>query len=122
MGSRVGKVGLFRQSQIRGILIELHFRLLIGCVCASFEFRMKTTQYFEFTRKRPDRSMILDEWILSAINNPEDQVIQSDGRIRRWTWVNELSKYLRVILLEDGITVYNAFFDRDYKRRKKHEN
>ncbi len=54
--------------------------------------------------------MILDEWILSAINNPEDQVIQSDGRIRRWTWVNELSKYLRVVLLEDGITVHNAFF------------
>ena len=44
---------------------------------------MKTTQYFEFTRKRPDRSMILDEWILSAINDPEDQEIQSDGRIRR---------------------------------------
>ena len=103
-------------------MIGLHFRLLIGCVCTSFEFRMKTTQYFEFTRKRPDRSMILDEWILSAINNPEDQVIQSDGRIRRWTWVNELSKYLRVVLLEDGITVHNAFFDRDYKRRKKHEN
>ena len=96
--------------------------MLIRCVCASFEFRMKTTQYFEFTRKRPDRSMILDEWILSAINDPADQVIQSDGRIRRWTWVNELSKYLRVVLLEDGITVHNAFFDRDYKRRKKHEN
>ena len=96
--------------------------MLTACVCASFEFRMKTTQYFEFTRKRPDRSMILDEWILSAINDPEDQVIQSDGRIRRWTWVNELSKYLRVVLLEDGITVHNAFFDRDYKRRKKHEN
>jgi hypothetical protein len=83
---------------------------------------MKTTQYFEFTRKRPDRSMILDKWILSAVNDPEDQEIQSDGRIRRWTWVNELSKYLRVVLLEDGITVHNAFFDRDYKRRKKHEN
>ena len=96
--------------------------MLTACVCASFEFRMKTTQYFEFTRKRPDRSMILDKWILSAVNDPEDQEIQSDGRIRRWTWVNELSKYLRVVLLEDGITVHNAFFDRDYKRRKKHEN
>ena len=103
-------------------MIGVHFRLLIARVCASFEFRMKMTQYFEFTRKRPDRSMILDEWILSAINDPEDQVIQSDGRIRRWTWVNELSKYLRVVLLEDGITVHSAFFDRDYKRRKKHEN
>ena len=103
-------------------MIVVHFRLLIARLCASIEFRMKMTQYFEFTRKRPNRSMILDEWILSAINDPEDQVIQSDGRIRRWTWVNELSKYLRVVLLEDGITVHNAFFDRDYKRRKKHEN
>ena len=66
--------------------------------------------------------MILDEWILSAINAAEDQLIQSDGRIRRWTWVNELSKYLRVVLPDDGINVHNAFFDRDYKRRKKHEN
>jgi len=84
----------------RGLNFDMStFRLLIRCVCASFEFRMKTTQYFEFTKKRPDRSMILDEWILSAINEPEDQLIQSDGRIRRWTWVNELSKYLRVVLL-----------------------
>ena len=64
--------------------------------------------------------MILDESV-SMINDPEDQVIQSDGRIRRWTWVNELSKYLRVVLLEDGLTVHNAFFDRA-GRRKKYEN
>jgi hypothetical protein len=36
--------------------------------------------------------------------------------------VNELSKYLRLVLLEAEGTVHNAFFDRDYKRRKKHEN
>jgi len=46
---------------------------------------MKTTAYFRYTRSRPDRAGILEEWIL------------------------------RVILLEDGETVHNAFFDRDFR-------
>ena len=29
--------------------------------------------------------------------------------------LTEVNKYLRVILLEDGITVHNAFFDRSYR-------
>jgi hypothetical protein len=29
----------------------------------------------------------------------------------------ETGKYLRVILLEDGETVHNAFFDRSYKEK-----
>jgi hypothetical protein len=32
-----------------------------------------------------------------------------------WTLVAEVDKYLRVILLEDGETVHNAFFDRSFK-------
>ncbi len=40
--------------------------------------------------------------------------IQSDGRIRRWTWIETEGKFLRVILLEDGETVHNAFFDRRF--------
>jgi len=39
----------------------------------------------------------------------------SDGRIKKWAKIKETDKYLRVILLEDGITVHNAFFDRSYK-------
>jgi hypothetical protein len=70
-------------------------------------------------RQRPDRMKIRDEWIESAIQDPQEEKVQTDGRIRRWTWVEEESKFLRVILLEDGVTVHNAFFDRDYKRRKK---
>lgn len=31
---------------------------------------MKTTQYFRYTRERPDRAMIKDEWIERAIQNP----------------------------------------------------
>ncbi|MCZ7566663.1 MAG: hypothetical protein M5U08_24995 [Burkholderiales bacterium] len=41
--------------------------------------------------------------------------MQADGRIRRWTQVPEMDgRYLRVILLEDGETVHNAFFDREF--------
>jgi len=43
-------------------------------------------------------------------------MIQEDGRIRRWAPIQETdNKYLRVILLSDGETVHNAFFDRGFK-------
>lgn len=76
---------------------------------------MKATQYFNYTRKRIDRVHIKTEWIQFVIENPEKTVIQSDGRIRKWAKILEAEKYLRVILLEDGETVHNAFFDRSYK-------
>jgi len=77
---------------------------------------MKTTQYFLYTRKRPDRVIIKDEWIMRVIQNPLREERQMDGRIRRWARVPEMdNRTLRVILLEDGETVHNAFFDRDFK-------
>jgi hypothetical protein len=42
-------------------------------------------------------------------------MVQADGRIRRWVRVPEMdNRYLRVILLSDGETVHNAFFDRRF--------
>jgi hypothetical protein len=76
---------------------------------------MKTTQYFEYTRTRSDRAVIKDSWIQYVINNPEKTQIQTDGRIRKWAKIEETNKYLRVILLEDGETIHNAFFDRSFK-------
>ena len=76
---------------------------------------MKFTQYFLYTRKRPDRSCIKDKWIQDAIDNPLRAEVQKDGRIRKWIYIEELGKYLRVILLSDGITVHNAFFDRNFQ-------
>lgn len=75
---------------------------------------MKYTQYFIHTRKRPDRAYIKDEWIEQVINNPVRSEIQSDGRIKKWAKIEDAGKYLRVILLEDGETVHNAFFDRKF--------
>ena len=79
---------------------------------------MKTTQYFDYTKKRPDRSQIKEDWIKFVIENPAKTEIQSDGRIRKWANISEVGKYLRIILLEDGETVHNAFFDRSYKEEK----
>ena len=77
---------------------------------------MKFTQYFHAMSQRPDRSAIDIEWIKRVIENPIKEVIQEDGRIRRWAMIEEAgSKYLRVILLADGETIHNAFFDRSFK-------
>ncbi len=76
---------------------------------------MKFTQYFLAMRLRPDRAMIRLEWIQRVVENPVKEVIQEDGRIRRWAPVEEMGgRYLRVILLPDGETVHNAFFDRSF--------
>ena len=76
---------------------------------------MKVTRYFEAVRTRPDRAIIRDEWILRAIEAPFREAIQTDGRIRRWIAIPEMeNRYLRVILLPDGETVHNAFFDRRF--------
>ena len=76
---------------------------------------MKVTAYFAAIRTRPDRATIRDEWIERAIRTPIHEQVQSDGRIRRWTEVEEMeNRYLRVVLLADGETVHNAFFDRRF--------
>lgn len=53
-----------------------------------------------------------DSWLLGEqLNPPLNFTKKEDGRIRKWSYVEETGKYLRVILLEDGEAVYNAFFD-----------
>lgn len=76
---------------------------------------MKFTRYFEAMRQRPDRSFIRIEWIQQVVSQPAKEVVQQDGRIRRWAKIAEMDeRYLRVILLPDGETVHNAFFDRSF--------
>ena len=57
-----------------------------------------------FLSQRADRRQIRPEWIEAVVAHPEREVIQADGRA------------LRVILLADGETVHNVFFDRRYKQ------
>ena len=79
------------------------------------EFAQPMTDYFrkDVMAKRPYIQM---EWCIRAIENPVRKEIQAeDGRIRHWTFVSELDRYLRVVTLQDGITIHNAFPDRRFK-------
>ena len=76
---------------------------------------MKTTRYFEeqVLRKRP---YLRREWILGILTAPIRREVQPDGRIRFWGTVAEFGgRVLRVVTLEDGETVHNAFPDRDFE-------
>lgn len=75
---------------------------------------MQTTDYFQndVMLKRP---YIKPELFLLALSNPIKREVQpTDGRIRHWVWIEELARYLRVVTLEDGITVHNAFLGRRF--------
>ena len=75
---------------------------------------MLTTRYFDeqVLRKRP---YLHPEWCERALRQPVRTLVQPDGRVRYWVYVDELGKYLRVVTLEDGVTVHNAFPDRDFE-------
>lgn len=73
------------------------------------------TRYFEnkILRKRPYLKI---EMCKKIIKNPMKKEIQPDKRIRFWGKVEELKgKYLRVVTLEDGFTIHNAFIDRGFE-------
>ena len=85
---------------------------------------MRTTAYFENSVlwRRP---YLRREWCERVRVNPEERQVQENGRISHWGYVPELAKalstesYLRVVTLEDGQTVHNAYPDRDFTRRRK---
>ena len=73
------------------------------------------TRYFENSvMARPDRRAIDPAMILSVLKHPHRTERQATGRIRHWGWVPELSRWVRVVTLEDGETVHTAFLDRDF--------
>lgn len=75
---------------------------------------MKTTLYFQSIHRRLDRAWIRLESIQRTLEMPEKETLQVDGRIRRWRRIPEAEgRVLRVVLLSDGETVHNAFFDRN---------
>jgi hypothetical protein len=50
--------------------------------------------------------------VLREVDAFHAQDVPAYGRIRRWGRINEAEgRYVRVILLPDGETVHNAFFD-----------
>ncbi|MBA7630344.1 hypothetical protein ES703_37866 [subsurface metagenome] len=75
----------------------------------------KFTDYFEkeVLRKRP---YIKKEWCIQVLENPIRVEEQEGNRFRFWGNVEQLEgRVLRVVTLEDKVTIHNAFPDRSYK-------
>ena len=73
------------------------------------------TEYFEkeVMRKRP---YLKKEWCIKVVENPLKVESQERNRFRFWGLIEELEgRVLRVVTLEDKITIHNAFPDRRYK-------
>jgi hypothetical protein len=73
------------------------------------------TEYFEkqVLRKRP---YIKKKWCIAVLENPIKMEKQENNRFRFWGVIEELEgRVLRVITLEDKLTIHNAFPDRGYK-------
>ena len=73
------------------------------------------TKYFEneVIRKRP---YLKKEWCIYVLENAIHSEPQEHNRYRFWAAVPELGdRYLRVVTLEDKMTVHNAFPDRGFK-------
>ena len=78
---------------------------------------VQTTRYFEeqVLRKRPYLRL---EWCTQVAAMPLRREVQPDGRIRCWGEVqaDDGLRVLRLVLLEDGVTLHNAFFDRNFRQ------
>lgn len=79
---------------------------------------MKFSTYFIPTRERKDRIDIKMEWIEHIFYSPLKEVVQDDDRIKR-VFIEEVGKYLGIVVLEDQAAIHNAFFDRSYKPVKQ---
>jgi hypothetical protein len=77
----------------------------------------KYTDYFEDEVLRK-RSYLKKEWCHYVIENGENgekSEPQEHNRYRFWARVTELEgRYLRVVTLDDRVTIHNAFPDRNY--------
>ncbi len=73
------------------------------------------TRYFEndVLRKRP---YIKKQWCIEIIENPIKMERQENNRFRYWGKIAEFEdRILRVVTLDDKLTIHNAFFDRSFK-------
>ena len=83
---------------------------------------MTTTRYFDeqVMRKRPYLTVELCRGVLAS---PLKSEVQADGRVRHWGPVSlpgePETRILRVVTLEDGETIHNAFLDRGYREDER---
>jgi hypothetical protein len=77
--------------------------------------KYRFTEYFEneVLRKRP---YLKKEWCMRALEYPIRSEPQENNRYRFWVEIPELEgRFLRVITVEDKMTIHNAFPDRRFK-------
>ncbi len=73
------------------------------------------TEYFENEVLRK-RSYLKKEWCVRVVENPLREERQEHNRVRFWAACPELDgRYLRIVTLEDKVTIHNAFPDRGFK-------
>lgn len=73
------------------------------------------TEYFEKEVMRK-RRYLKKEWCIQVIENPVKMEKQEENRYRFWGKIEEFEgRYLRVVTLEDKLTIHNAFPDRRFK-------
>lgn len=83
--------------------------------CISRQYgAVDTTDYYR-NRARFKHPELKDEWIEAAIASPSAIETQPDGRVRYYWWVDEVDRYIRVVL--DASARHNAFIDRGATRR-----
>ena len=73
------------------------------------------TEYFEreVLRKRP---YLRRDWCIAVVQHPVLVEPQEHNRVRFWGVVPEFGgRYLRVVTLEDRVTIHNAFPDRGFR-------
>jgi hypothetical protein len=89
---------------------------------------VKTTGYFEnviLTIKRP---YLEHHWCEQVRQSPVSTLVEEDtGRIRHWAYVAELDALgmppdLRVVTLQIGETIHNAFPERNLTLQRRRSN
>ena len=78
--------------------------------------KYKFTAYFEneVLRKRP---YIKKQWCIRVLEKPIKTESQEHNRFRFWGAIDELDgRILRVVTLEDKLTIHNAFPDRRFQK------
>ena len=95
------------------VLAEYQSHLLEGTAVA-------TTPYFEYDVRRRRPYLDLD-MCRSVIASPLRTERQATGRISHWGWITLAGeaepRILRVVTLEDGKTIHNAFIDSNFLRK-----
>ncbi len=81
---------------------------------------MKTTSYFEtIVAKNHPESVTYRAYVEKALTEYESIRSEPSGNTQRYIYVAERELYLRVVVLPDGQTVHNAFFDSNYTRKQR---